>query len=341
MNTPGHHRDTPDLFSSFSSRCQVTELVPGSPSYGVEMTFDGRVYQLFSNQYGSSTNNMVLLDDKRHLCHEPLKVFFQEFRKYVLGPYFGHSAANKHGMLLGLEGLDDPLVGEVEARNNDCTLWEFWEEAVEPTLRFQMHTYVSQAQMQETDPDDTDCDLSLPSASPSPSTPSPSSSPQDSTLSDSSNDDFVKDASSGVYLEVKERIVLDLDNKTVMDLDRRIVLDLNKRTIMDLDKKTVLYLDKKSILDLESKTVRNMTPRVGLGTTARNSVATTELININPTQRTNTSSMDAWAKRKCDNGYDADVSDIDSVCSRSSCKSNRLEVFDFSEDLFAVTLTIL
>ncbi|KAF9322788.1 hypothetical protein BG006_002062 [Podila minutissima] len=278
MSTPGHQREASDILSSlsFSCRCQSTKLVSGSPSYGVEITFDGKVYQLFSN-YNDSVTNKVILDGKRHLCHEPLKVFFREFRKYVLGPCFGRSDANKRGMVLGLE-----------------------------------------AQMQEIN-EDTDLELPMPSSSsPSPSTPSTPPLSPDSTLTDSSDDDFVMNASSGVYLDIDERLVLDPDKRTFMDEDRRILLDLNKRTIMDLDKKVVLYLNKKSILDLKNRTVRKMTQRIGLGTMAWNSVVTTRLININPTQRTDTSTMDAWTKRKLDARYSADVSDMDSVCSGSS-----------------------
>ncbi|KAG0100190.1 hypothetical protein BGZ93_003656 [Podila epicladia] len=118
------------------------EPVSDTPSYGVELAFGGKVYQLFaSDDVSSASGGNVLLRGQRHLCHEPLSVFFKEFRKYVLGPHFG-LAADKHQMILGLEGLDDPLVSEIEAENDDCTLWEFWEQAVQPTLRFEMHIQV-------------------------------------------------------------------------------------------------------------------------------------------------------------------------------------------------------
>ncbi|KAF9214917.1 hypothetical protein BGZ59_002662 [Podila verticillata] len=117
------------------------EPVSDTPSYGVELAFGGKVYQLFSSD-GSASSDSVLLSGQRHLCHEPLSVFFQEFRKSVLGPHFG-LAAHKHQMVLGLEGLSDPLISETEAENDDCTLWEFWEQAVQPTLRFEMHIQVT------------------------------------------------------------------------------------------------------------------------------------------------------------------------------------------------------
>ncbi|KAG0028839.1 hypothetical protein BGZ81_004380 [Podila clonocystis] len=119
------------------------EPVSDTPSYGVELAFGGKVYQLFASDNSSSASSkQVLLSGQSHLCHEPLSVFFQEFRKYVLGPHFG-LAADKHQMILGLEGLDDPLVSEMEIENDDCTLWEFWEQAVQPTLRFEMHIQVT------------------------------------------------------------------------------------------------------------------------------------------------------------------------------------------------------
>ncbi|KAF9314037.1 hypothetical protein BG003_004566 [Podila horticola] len=119
------------------------ELVSDTPSYGVELAFGGKVYQLFASDDDSSVStDHVLLSGQHYLCHEPLNVFFQKFRKCVLGPHFG-LAADKHQMILGLEGLDDPLVSEVEAENDDCTLWEFWEQAAQPTLRFEMHIQVT------------------------------------------------------------------------------------------------------------------------------------------------------------------------------------------------------
>ncbi|KAI9242313.1 MAG: hypothetical protein BYD32DRAFT_483466 [Podila humilis] len=137
------------------------------------------------------------------------------------------------------------------------------------------------------------------------SSPSPPSSAQESTLS-SSHDCFPMGASSSLcldgrtVLDIEQRIVLNLDKKTVMDLKRRIVLDLNQRIIM----------------------------ATRLVTTAYDSVVTTNCINIQPTQRTNTSTIDAWTKRKQDQGYDADVSDMDSVCCGS--ESNILERLAFN-----------
>ncbi|KAG0013915.1 hypothetical protein BGZ82_001964 [Podila clonocystis] len=115
------------------------------------MTLEGKIYRLFSN-YNDPTTNKVQLDRKRHLCYEPLRLFFQQLRK------------------------------------------------------------------DRTTPGDTDLDSSRPSSSPSPSMPSPPDSPQDTTLSDSSNDDFCQGYPVR-SVEVEERIVLDLDNNTVMNLD--------------------------------------------------------------------------------------------------------------------------
>lgn len=143
MNSQEYHREYPLMSdTNFFRSPAAYEPVPDSPSYGVELAFGGKVYQLFSSNDGSASSDNVLLSGQRHLCHEPLSAFFQEFRKSVLGPHFG-LAAHKHQMVLGLEGLDDPLVSETEAENDDCTLWEFWEQAVQPTLRFEMHIQVT------------------------------------------------------------------------------------------------------------------------------------------------------------------------------------------------------
>jgi len=172
MNTPGQCLGTSNLFSS--SRCH-TKLVPESSYYGVEMTCNGNVYQLFSNYNISTNHRQSLVGRQVYLCHEPLKVFFQEFYKYVLGPRLGRSVSNKHARLLGFEGLDDPLVSEVEDQNDDYTLWEFVEEAMEPTLRFQMHTYVSRELGADGDNLEETNFCSLMSSSPSPkSSPLPS-----------------------------------------------------------------------------------------------------------------------------------------------------------------------
>ncbi|KAF9294806.1 hypothetical protein BGZ74_011094 [Mortierella antarctica] len=134
--------DIQDINTNFFRSPTECEPVSDTLSYGVELAFGGKVYQLFASDDGSSaSSDYDLLRGQRHLCHEPLSVFFQEFRKYVLGPRFG-LAADKHQMILGLEGLDDPLVSEIEAENDDCTLWEFWEQAAQPTLRFEMHIQV-------------------------------------------------------------------------------------------------------------------------------------------------------------------------------------------------------
>lgn len=134
--------DIHDINTNFFRSPTECEPVSDTLSYGVELAFGGKVYQLFASDDGSSaSSDHDLLRGQRHLCHEPLSVFFQEFRKYVLGPRFG-LAADKHQMILGLEGLDDPLVSEIEAENDDCTLWEFWEQAAQPTLRFEMHIQV-------------------------------------------------------------------------------------------------------------------------------------------------------------------------------------------------------
>ncbi|KAG0362334.1 hypothetical protein BG005_005988 [Podila minutissima] len=138
MTTMYSGEELPDPLSPISTQCNdASEPLPDSPFYGVELVFGGKVYQLFSS-YADAAPNTVLLNGKRHLCHEPIKFFFREFRKYILGPRFG-LVADKHQMILGLEGLDDPLISESEAENDDCTLWEFWEQAPDPTLRFQIH----------------------------------------------------------------------------------------------------------------------------------------------------------------------------------------------------------
>lgn len=68
--TPGQCLGTSDLFSS--SRCQ-TELVPESLYYGVEMTCNGNVYQLFSNYNNSTNHRQSLVGRQVYLCHEPLR----------------------------------------------------------------------------------------------------------------------------------------------------------------------------------------------------------------------------------------------------------------------------
>ncbi|KAG0328429.1 hypothetical protein BG000_000488 [Podila horticola] len=305
MQCQAFHLESPLPLTSIRTQCNVAyEPLPNSPSYGVELVFGGKVYQLFSN-YANAPSNTVLLNGKGHLCHEPLKSFFYEFRKYVLGPRFG-LVADKHQMILGLEGLDDPLISEMEAENDDCTLWEFWEQAPDPTLSFQMHVTTditiededglsddhiqpffdehqeeSDSHVSNTDAKKIAICSPMSMSSSSPSTSSPPSSPHDSNFSASASEDSAKSATSSYYiLDMGDKIVLDWDKQTVMDLEKRVVFDLDKGTILDLDKKTVLYLDKMSVLDLDSLTLRNMTQRIGCGTTEWNSVFTTEWINM-------------------------------------------------------------
>ncbi|KAF9372118.1 hypothetical protein CPB97_001457 [Podila verticillata] len=321
IHTQASHQELPIPLTPVHPQCQtVYEPLPNSPSYGVELVFGGKIYQLFSN-YVNAPANTVLLHGKRHLCHEPLKVFFQEFRKYVLGPRFG-LVTDKHQMILGLEGLDDPLISEIEAEKDDCTLWEFWEQACDPTLRFELYIPIGgtlkdnealpgddtqsildepQQQQEESithmlniDPEEIVLSSSMSLSSSS--TPSSPSSSHNASLVASPSKDSPKCANLSLYLDqhtvldVDRKTVVDLNKKLVMDLEKRTVMDLAKGTILDLDKKTVLYVTKKFVLNLDNRIIRNMTQWVGLSTTAWNTVVTTQWINIDPAVRANQNS---------------------------------------------------
>ncbi|KAG0100173.1 hypothetical protein BGZ93_003639 [Podila epicladia] len=304
--------ELPDPLTPFSTQCNAAyEPLLKSPSYGVELVFGGKVYQLFSN-YANAASNTVLLNGKRHLCHEPIKLFFQEFRKYVLGPRFGLLATDKHQFILGLEGLDDPLISESEAENDDCTLWEFWEQAPDPTLRFQMHlpmdvtfeeneglsedhaqTFDEQQESGSYMPNAEGTAIGSPMSSSLTSTCSSRSSPHVSNISASSTEDSAKRATpSYYYFDMDNMTVMDFDKHTVMDLEKRIVYDLDKGTILDLDTKTVLYLNEKSILDLDQRALRNMNQRDGLGTTEWKRIVTTEWIKMDSVLWTDRNSGD-------------------------------------------------
>lgn len=354
MHTQASHMELLTPLTPIRPQWQaVYEPLPNSPSYGVELVFGGKIYQLFSN-YVNAPANTVLLHGKRHLCHEPLKVFFQEFRKYVLGPRFG-LVADKHQMILGLEGLDDPLICEIEAENNDCTLWEFWEQACDPTLRFELHISVEgtlkdnealpdddtqsilddpQQQEEEsathlTNIDPEEIVISSPMSLSSSSAHSSPLSPHDSSLA---SEGSAKHAKLNFYLD--QHIVLDVDQKTVMDLNKKLVMNLEKRTVMDLtkgtildlDKKTLLYVNKKYVLDLDNCAIRNMTQRFGLGTAVWNSIVPTQRFNIDPAARTGRNSR---------NDFNGDVNSGD--------KQDRYEglaAYSDDEDLLSDTLSV-
>ncbi|KAI9232372.1 MAG: hypothetical protein BYD32DRAFT_466318 [Podila humilis] len=354
MHTQASHMELPTPLTSIRPQWQaVYEPLPNSPSYGVELVFGGKIYQLFSN-YVNAPANTVLLHGKRHLCHEPLKVFFQEFRKYVLGPRFG-LVADKHQMILGLEGLDDPLICEIEAENDDCTLWEFWEQACDPTLRFELHTSVEgtlkdnealpdddtqsildEPQQQEeesathmTNIDPEEIVISSPMSLSSSSAHSSPSSPHDSSLA---SEGSAKHAKLNFYLD--QHIVLDVDQKTVMDLNKKLVMNLEKRTVMDLtkgtildlDKKTLLYVNKKYVLDLDNCAIRNMTQRFGLGTAVWNNIVPTQRFIIDPAVRTG---------QKSRNDFNGDVSS-----GHKQGGHGGLAAYSDDEDLISDTLSV-
>ncbi|KAG0008029.1 hypothetical protein BGZ82_004935, partial [Podila clonocystis] len=161
--------------------------------------------------------------------------------------------------------------------------------------------------------------ISSPMSSPSPLTSSSPSSPHDSSFSASSSEDSAKTAIPRHYiLDMNDMTVMDWDKQTVinwnkqtvMDLKKRIVYDLNIGTILDLDKKTVLYLNKKSVLDRDHRALSTMTQHIGLGTTEWS----LEDIEDSDEDPANDASWGSWTKRKTDDGYDADISDMSSEC---------------------------
>lgn len=183
-------------------------------------------------------------------CTSRSRSFFQELRKYILGPRFG-LVADEHQMILGLEGLNDPLISEIEAENDECTLWGFWEQVCDPTLQFELSIPVdgtlkdnealsendaqpildkpqlqgeeSATHMSNIDPEENASSSSMSSSSSS--TPSSSSSP-----------------SSSYNLSLTATPSEDLDQHTVLDVDQKTAMDLNKKLVMDLEKQTVMDL---------------------------------------------------------------------------------------------------
>lgn len=185
-------------------------------------------------------------------CTSRSRSFFQELRKYILGPRFG-LVADEHQMILGLEGLNDPLISEIEAENDEYTLWGFWEQVSDPTLRFELSIPVdgtlkdnealsendaqpilnkpqlqgeeSATHMSNIDPEENASSSSMSSSSSS----TPSSS-YNLSLTSTPSEDSVANSSS--YLD--QHTVLDVDQKTAMDLNKKLVMDLEKQTVMDL-----------------------------------------------------------------------------------------------------------